>query len=241
MGLFSNLMHKGRLIKINTELATVNTALTSMPEEQIFRLGHFLKAAIADWDRPVMKQILRNPEATTRNCEASREMGLQMLAAGQRGVSTEAVLKGAAQWIIAVEKETANSTNEAFQTFNEQVNYLISQALGRIDSPKHSMQNILTELGSATDDITAAASSANDLEVGTKGAAAISAIIGAARDVYGLSVNPNTIFATYLSALEKQDFPKMTKITREMAAAIGRLKDLKLKGPLIYYWFTGQK
>jgi hypothetical protein len=26
-----------------------------------------------------------------------------------------------------------------------------------------------------------------------------------------------------------------------MAAAIGRLKDPKLKGPLIYYWFTGQK
>jgi hypothetical protein len=139
-----------------------------------------------------MQQVLRDPDATTRNCEASREMGLQMLAAGQRGVSAEAVLKGAAQWIIAVEKETANADNEGFRTFNDQVNYLITQALGRVDSSKHSMQSILAELGSAADDITAAAS-ANDLEVGTKGTAAISAIIGAAKDVYGLSVGAHPL------------------------------------------------
>lgn len=105
---------------------------------------------------------------------------------------------------------------------------------------RHSMETILSELGTGADDITAAAAG-DDLQVGTSGAAAISAIIGAARDVYGITVSQNTIFAAYLAALEKQDFQRMTKITREMAAAISRLKDPKMKGPLIYFWFTGQK
>lgn len=108
-------------------------------------------------------------------------------------------------------------------------------------TPQYSIQEVLNQLGACAGGIIDAASAKNDLEVAFQGAATITPILGESKKFLDLDVKPNTIFARYLIALQKQDLSEMIKMTRGMADALNQVSDIQHKGALIYFWFTGDE
>lgn len=106
--------------------------------------------------------------------------------------------------------------------------------------PKFTPQEMFEQLGKVTDDIVSAAAESSDIAAGIKGAVVVLAILEESKRIFDLTVKPNTIFARFALAAKEQDIVTLTKMTREMASALGQVTDVSHKGALIHFWFNGE-
>lgn len=107
--------------------------------------------------------------------------------------------------------------------------------------PEYSLEDICDQLGVLAKHINYTASEGSDLKAVLKRAALISAVITESKKFFALEVKPNTIFARYLIALQEHDISKMEEMTKNMADALNKVSEIRLKGTLIYFWFNGNE
>lgn len=86
-------------------------------------------------------------------------------------------------------------------------------------------------------DIINLATSKSDAEVATYSLTTITVMITDVKTRYHLKVLPDSIFANYLIAFQKEDLLTIAKMTRNMADILNQTDGTFLQGALIYSWF----
>ncbi|MGH8619987.1 MAG: hypothetical protein ACREUW_20035 [Burkholderiales bacterium] len=105
--------------------------------------------------------------------------------------------------------------------------------------PKYTGEQILAQLGRAAGGIVSAAEESGDVMIGLKGAAVVAAMIKEADRCFGITVQPETIFAHFVAVIQEQDLAKMAEMTKEMANALQKVEGPLHRGGLIHFWFKG--
>lgn len=78
----------------------------------------------------------------------------------------------------------------------------------------------------------------DDLMCASKGAIYIHSILVAAKDTYGIRLNPEASFAGFMELVGRQDVVGMTAAIRNYAAVLRRKNTPQARGSLIYFWVS---